>query len=211
MPTSTPNYGFLKPNVNSADDEDLWGGQTNENWDRLDTLLASILPAGVGVDGYFTSAPSGWLMCDGSAVSRTTYANLFAAIGTTFGNGDGSTTFNLPDVRGRVNAGKDDMGGTGANRLTTAGSGVDGDTVGAVGGSEFMQEHEHNLTDPGHTHTLTHAIAVQGNGGGAGWLNGSDNSPSTSSATTGIIIDAAGTGDSQNIQPTIVCLKLIKT
>lgn len=54
----------------------------------------------------FSSVPSGWLECDGSAVSRTTYATLFAAISTTFGSGNGSTTFNLPDFRGRVPLGK---------------------------------------------------------------------------------------------------------
>lgn len=52
-----------------------------------------------------SSAPDGWLICDGSAVSRTTYADLFDAIGTTFGSGDGSTTFNLPDLRQRFPAG----------------------------------------------------------------------------------------------------------
>jgi len=51
-------------------------------------------------------APSGYLMCDGSAVSRTNYSNLFAVIGTTYGVGDGSTTFNVPDLRGRVPVGK---------------------------------------------------------------------------------------------------------
>jgi microcystin-dependent protein len=76
-------------------------------------------------------APAGWLLCDGSSVSRTTYANLFAVIGITHGSGDGSTTFSLPDGRGRVAAGKDNMGGTSAGRLvvnlngtTTAGSAV---------------------------------------------------------------------------------------
>jgi microcystin-dependent protein len=79
-----------------------------------------------------SSAPSGWLLCAGQAVSRTTYAALFSAISTAYGAGDGSTTFNLPDLRGRIPAGKDDMGGTAASRLqsiftgatTTAGSAV---------------------------------------------------------------------------------------
>lgn len=70
------------------------------------------------------SAPSGWLLCYGQAVSRTAYAALFAVIGTTFGAGDGSTTFNLPDARGRVLAGKDDMGGTAAGQLTVTLSGT---------------------------------------------------------------------------------------
>lgn len=57
---------------------------------------------------WFTgTAPTGWLLCNGDAVSRTTYAALFAVIGTTFGTGDGSTTFNVPDFRGRVPAGVD--------------------------------------------------------------------------------------------------------
>lgn len=91
---------------------DLWAGMTG-----------TVLPfAG-------SAAPTDWLLCYGQAVSRATYANLFAVIGTTYGAGDGSTTFNVPDLRGRVAAGKDNMGGTAANRLqvsttitTTAGS-----------------------------------------------------------------------------------------
>jgi microcystin-dependent protein len=56
------------------------------------------------------TAPSGWIMCDGAAVSRTVYAGLFAAIGTAYGAGDGSTTFNLPDFRGRFARYMDNMG-----------------------------------------------------------------------------------------------------
>ena len=83
-------------------------------------------PTGTVVPFAGPSAPTGWLFCFGQTVSRTTYAALFAALGTTYGAGDGSTTFVLPDLRGRLPSGKDDMGGTAASRLTTAGSGVDG-------------------------------------------------------------------------------------
>jgi len=62
---------------------------------------AGIAP-GTSVEGYWTSVPSGYLIENGAAVSRTDYASLFAVIGTTFGSGDGSTTFNLPDARGRT-------------------------------------------------------------------------------------------------------------
>lgn len=61
---------------------------------------ARLIPAGAVMDFAMNAAPAGWLACDGAAVSRVTYAALFAAIGTTWGAGDGSTTFNLPDMRG---------------------------------------------------------------------------------------------------------------
>lgn len=101
------------------------------------------------------SVPAGWLLCAGQAVSRTTYAALFAEIGTTYGVGDGTTTFNVPDYRGRTLFGRDDMGGAAANRLTVAGSSLSGVTLGAVGGSQFLAQHTHAITDPGHIHTVT--------------------------------------------------------
>lgn len=122
-------------------------------------LRESLLPAGTIAYTAATTAPSGWLLCDGSAKSRTDYARLFAAIGTTFGTGDGVTTFNLPDGRGRVIAGKDNMGGSAAGRLTNAVSGLTGTTLGAAGGSE-------SYTPAGtiggsqsiaHTHNIAHA------------------------------------------------------
>lgn len=84
------------------------------------------------------NAPAGWLLCGGQTVSRTTYAGLFSVIGTTYGAGDGSTTFTLPDLRGRVIAGEDDMGGTAANRLTSGGAGINGTVLGAAGGAETV-------------------------------------------------------------------------
>jgi microcystin-dependent protein len=111
------------------------------------------IPAGALMPYAGAAAPTGWLLCDGSAVSRTTYAALFAVLSTTYGVGDGSSTFNLPDLRGRVIAGQDDMGGSSANRLTGLSGGVDGDTLGAAGGAE-----SHTLTSaeiPAHTHPAT--------------------------------------------------------
>lgn len=97
-------------------------------------------PAGVIMPYAGSSEPSGWLFCSGNAVSRTTYSGLFSAIGTTYGPGDNSTTFNLPDLRGRVIAGRDDMGGTAALRVTNSGSnansGIAGTTLGANGGTQ---------------------------------------------------------------------------
>jgi len=97
-------------------------------------------PAGVIMPYAGSSEPSGWLFCSGNAVSRTTYSGLFSAIGTTYGPGDNSTTFNLPDLRGRVIAGRDDMGGSAALRVTDSGSnansGIAGTTLGANGGTQ---------------------------------------------------------------------------
>jgi hypothetical protein len=86
--------------------------------------------------GVATTAPTGWLMCDGSAVSRTTFVTLFAAVNTAYGAGDGSTTFNVPDLRGRVPAGVDNMGGSAASRLTSTSMSPNGTTLGATGGIE---------------------------------------------------------------------------
>lgn len=102
---------------------------------ELDNVVSasSSFPPGTGLDYYGTTLPvGGWLWRDGSAVSRTTYAALFAVLGVSYGAGDGSTTFNLPDSRGRVEAGKDDMGGTAANRLNVTLTGTRASTANGV-------------------------------------------------------------------------------
>jgi microcystin-dependent protein len=76
------------------------------------------IPIGSVMSFAGASAPTGWLFCAGQAVSRVTYADLFTVIGITYGSGDGASTFNVPDLRGRLVAGKDDMGGVSANRLS---------------------------------------------------------------------------------------------
>ena len=108
---------------------------TVRTWDG--TTWVGIVPSGSLQPFAGATAPNGWLMCFGQAISRTTYADLFAAIGTTHGVGNGSTTFNVPDLRGRTIAGKDNMGGSAANRLTSGNSGVAGTTLGAVGGDDL--------------------------------------------------------------------------
>ena len=119
----------------------------------LATLGYPQVPTGSALFTFASTAPTGWLMCDGSAVSRTTYADLFAEIGTSYGAGDGSTTFNLPDAKGRSIFGKDDMGGTAANRLRNSSIGgnvsnPDGTTLGATGGSDRITVGA-SLTDTG--------------------------------------------------------------
>jgi hypothetical protein len=104
---------------------------------------AQLVPTGTVFAFAGTSAPAGWLACDGNAISRTVYASLFAALGVAHGYGDNSTTFNLPDYRGRFVRGADAMfGGTAATRdpdragRTAANTGGNtGNTVGSVQGN----------------------------------------------------------------------------
>ena len=149
------------------------------------------------------SAPSGWLLCFGQAISRTTYATLFSAVSTTYGIGDGSTTFNLPDMRGRVAAGADNMGGSAAGRLTSTTMSPDGNTLSATGGTQT-----HTLITaemPAHTHSvpaqITSGVDIGGGGAdlAAGLLN---NGTSTSTG---------GGGAHLNVQPTLVLNYIIKT
>ena len=170
-----------------------------------------------------TSAPTGWLLAYGQAVSRTTYADLFSALGTTYGSGDGSTTFNVPDLRGRAIAGQDDMGGSSANRLTNQSGGLNGDTLGATGGSET-----HTLTTaqmPSHSHTLNGGIKtiVQNGGSFAVGLDkrsyttnqgesadGTFNSSDTSMDNFSVASNGSGNAHN-NVQPTIILNYIIKT
>jgi microcystin-dependent protein len=148
------------------------------------------------------SEPTGWLFCYGQAISRSTYSSLFALIGTTYGAGDGSTTFNVPDIRGRVVAGQDDMGGTSANRLTGTSGGVDGDVLGGTGGAET-----HTLTTsemPAHTHDTT-GYQVLGGGGSL------QNSASATSPTANTSSSTGGGNAHNNVQPTIILNYIIKT
>lgn len=162
---------------------------------------SSGVPSGSMVGYGGAAAPSGWLLCDGSAVSRTTYASLFTAISTTFGVGDGSSTFNLPDGRGRVLAGKDNMGGSAASRLTSGGSGITGTTLGAAGGSET-----HTLTTA-QLAAHTHSTPSGGASGDESW-GGTTSNYKTAASTTG----SAGSGSAHNnTQPTLVVNTIIKT
>lgn len=156
-------------------------------------VSVTAVPTGAYIPFGGTSAPSGWLLCDGSAVSRTTYAALFAVIGTAYGTGDGATTFNVPDLRGRPAYGRDNMGGIDAGRIPSAVTGRN--SIGGSGGAGQTTLVEANL--PAHTHTgttssdgaHTHTTAIESNGaggsGGAGrMVSGGTTSTSSNGAHT---------------------------
>jgi len=163
---------------------------------RRAVVRAPLIGAVVAYAG--PSAPTGWLFCFGQNVSRTTYAQLFAVIGTTFGIGDGSTTFGLPDCRGRFIAGLD----ASAGRLTGAQTGGLNATLGAVGGE---QGHAPTLAETfAHAHTL--------NGGLGAWVNVSSGSKATLAASGTIFVggptntDAAGSSAAHNNVPPAIAL-----
>lgn len=204
---------------------------------KISTLLGSAgevinpsvggTPAGVVLQYAGATAPTGWLLCYGQSVSRTTYAALFAVIGTTLGVGDGSTTFGLPDLRGRVVAGNDNMGGSAAGRITSAGAGFDGAVLGATGGA---QTHQLTVAQmPGHSHSGSatsagghaHALPVGSSygvipesGGSYGSIAGiTAGTTESSGAHTHAVTTVSQGGDQVHpiVQPTIMLNAIIKT
>jgi microcystin-dependent protein len=151
----------------------------------------------------------------GQAISRTTYATLFATIGQLYGVGDGSTTFNLPDLRGRGIFGLDNMGGSAASRITVAGGNFDGTVIGGTGGAQNhtlttaeMPAHNHGITDPGHVHS-TGVIPFGQPLSGSGTAVSSPGAQNTGSATTGITVNNAGSGNAHTIMPPAMTLAYI--
>jgi len=147
------------------------------------------MPTGSGCDWFAAAAPAGYLLCDGSAVSRATYAALFAVISTTWGAGDGSTTFNLPDTRGRL------VVGVGSHADVSALNANDGaalasrrvkhshtNGVTASPSGLTLPNHQHSISDPGHNHGVsdpTHAHVDTGIPGTTGPPDGNRRTQST--------------------------------
>lgn len=146
---ATPAAGLL---VYQTDGRAGFYYYTGGNWTQLQSGATRSTPAGTIVSFTGSVVPEGWALCAGGTVSRSVYADLFTAIGTTYGTGDGATTFNLPDLRGRTVFGKDNMGGTGLGLLTGDVS-INGSQLGATGGSQSVTLTTANL--PSHNHTFT--------------------------------------------------------
>ncbi len=161
-----------------------------------DTVAASLLrinavqAPGTSIEGHWTTAPAGYLLENGAAVSRTTYANLFAALGTRYGAGDGSSTFNLPDSRGRVSVGK------GSGQFAT---------LGAKGGAESVVLTFSQM--PQHSHPVLGGTVVGTDGGNSAGIQTGGSGYTLVNPSTGL------QGDNQphpNVQPFIVLNRAIK-
>lgn len=162
----------------------------------LTTSTSAEIPVGMIMDYAGVSSPAGFLDCDGSAISRTTYASLFSAIGTTWGVGDGSTTFNIPDFRRRTAVGS---GGSGTGEL--------GNAVGNTGGEESHTQTEAELA--AHSHPGSVAPSAAANAVGTNLVQYTGNSTPTFNAPITIATDGSSTPFNV-IQPSAVTLKCIK-
>lgn len=245
MTWSVANYNTT-PSANSAINGTIIAEGCNASGvnDAIRQMMADIatMVAGGGLEPSGAikafagaSAPTGYLLCDGSAVSRTTYAALFDVANTTWGVGDGSTTFNLPDYRGKVIVGA----GTGSGLTARALAAVGGEethvlsaaetaalTVALSGTTAAGSAHNHGITDPGHAHTVPEAYSGSGTAGAVSGATGGGTNNPTSTATTGISMQNesahthafsasgstnGGGGAHNNMQPFAVANVIIKT
>lgn len=166
-------------------------------------LINILLPVGMITAYSGASAPSGWLLCDGSAVSRTVYASLFSVINTIYGAGDGTTTFNVPNAKGRVIVG------------VGQGSGLTNRVLGAIGGEEahalvLAENGAHTHTGGAHSHTTTISSV---SGGTANNPKGGDGGAANVGTGSGgaVATTSSGSGTPHNtMQPFIVLNYIIK-
>jgi len=177
------NWSLLRDFVNGKNIK-----RANDFLQQVANGINMISYPGITAEFAGDTAPDGWLLCDGAAISRTTYAALFAVIGTKYGVGDGSTTFNVPNIKGK--------GVVGYNSAE-----AEFDTLGKTGG-----EKAHTLTVteiPAHTHGYkeTNYPSAGGNDINGRYENGTY--PQTQST--------GGGGAHNNLQPYIVLNHIIKT
>ena len=203
--SSNSNFVALRAPDNAASDITLTLPSTDGNAndvlqsDGSGNLSFAALPQAVPTGSVHmmasTTVPSGYLKCNGAAISRTTYADLFTAIGTAFGAGDGSSTFNVPDLRGEFVRGWADNGSVDSGRNF------------GTSQSDQNKQHNHGVNDPGHNHGINdpghiHQVQYSNSDSGDGVIEESGTGLSgqepTLSATTGITINNANTGISIN-------------
>jgi microcystin-dependent protein len=230
-------FGAIWLNPSIAYKVQLWTAATPDNptgtqiWseDPVGPAAGGVPTSSTGIVGEIrqfagpaSSIPSLWFICAGQAVSRTTYAALFAVIGTTWGAGDGSTTFNVPDLRGRVMAGVDNMGGSPANRITSGIAGISGVTLGASGGNQANSP-DTTLAASSASVSVVSGGSVAVNSNTVSVLGGpnveivQEPGVTTSYPVTGLTVATTTTtaitsglsGASQNVQPTAMVISMI--
>ena len=195
--------------------------------DGTTQTTAVSLPPGTVVAYALPVAPAGYLLCAGQSVAKASYPALDAVFSaSSYPYGSTSTNFTLPDLRGRIVAGADNMNGSAASRLTSATMTPDGNTVSATGGTQQvtltsaeMPTHTHGVTDPTHAHSISGAAGYTGTNSGLGGTGGGNSlwlgwpaAGGTDAAATGISIQNAGSGGAHlNVQPTLVMYYIIKT
>lgn len=159
----------------------------------VDSQGNNLAPTGAVTAFAGSSAPTGWLICDGSAVSRSTYADLFAIVSTTYGSGNGSTTFNIPNLKGKVPVGYNS-------------SETEFDTLGETGGAKT-----HTLTIPeipSHTHDIYSSTTASD----TDWVRPTITADSKTTTTAKSIVNSTGGGGAHNnLQPYIALNYIIKT
>ncbi|NDD84506.1 hypothetical protein EBZ38_09590 [bacterium] len=172
---------------------------TTANQAARKAYVDSAVPIGSLMSYIGSTAPnSSWALCNGSAISRTTYSTLFAVIGTTYGAGDGATTFNVPDLRGRVPVG------------FGQGTGLTNRTMAASGGSEALASHNHSTLDTGYGSTVfttassTLSIVETAKAVANSW------SYQQVSFNGAAVTGSTGAGSSGNMQPFVVVNFIIK-
>lgn len=211
-----PKISALTPK-NYSQPEDQVAIVDSDSGETKRLQITHIMPVGSIMDFAGTSAPAGWILCYGQALNAVTnpeYQALFDVIGTTYGGSD-NTDFVVPDLRGRVVAGRDNMGGVSADRLTDQTGGVDGDTLGDTGGSEV---HRNPLDNKGGVPFALNSTRTYVNRNGptpnpqpsianyesTTWSGSTAGSISTSLGLTG------ETDDGNTVQPTIILNKIMK-
>lgn len=186
-PDTTPAVNDLLAIVNNAT-----GATSRMTLSDFSTLMNTLLhPSGIVIETAAATAPTGWLICDGSAISRSTFNALFTAIGTTYGTGDGSLTFNIPNAKGRTSIGKD------ATQTEFA-------ALGQTGGQKDLMAHSHNAPTTNGVGGPGYEVGGATSGAnGAYTSTGYDYGPAVPTTT-------AGTGVN-NLSPYIVFNYIIKT
>ena len=179
----------------------LFEGYNGSSWDTF----GAGAPVGTVLANAGNAVPTGYLACNGAAVSRSTYADLFSICGSTYGSGDGSSTFNLPDLRGEWVRGWD--AGGGSARGVDSGRGI------GTFQSDQNKDHTHtiSITDPGHTHDIDGAVDDADSGV---YVAAGDNSGTLSnrakSNVTGISASATDSGGDEVRVRNIALLYVIK-